>query len=155
MSVMVLSARLFGFVQDWYKIGRLLTNSILQRKHTKYALLLGHVLLMEAERSKNLDELWKYFGIMLQKLGFSRVVLKSEDREREWKVESPPNKSGGWTAIQEVRGKTPSELMFFGNLNEWDEGTCNLIAEITAESWAKAVARWRRHHEVPNLSSPR
>jgi len=157
MLVALLSARLFGYVQDWYKLGRVLTDSVIRRKHTRYALVLGELLLLEAERSGTLDDLWGHFGLVLQKLGFSRVILRSSRAardsgatQRDWNlsaaISQPP--SGERSMTQELRGNSPSEMLFFCNSQRWDEDTHRLLSELAAESWVRASARWQSMRQI-------
>jgi len=146
MFVMVMSARVFGFVQDWYKVGRLLADSVVRRKHTKYALLLGRLFAMESERSKNLDELWRNFGFILEKLRFQTVILKSSEGQRKWEAEKSGIPKDQRFMIQEIRGDHVTEMTFSCDLDQWDDETLRLLSELTAEAWMKAVIEWKRIH---------
>ncbi len=140
MMVMVFSLRTFGFVQNWYVLGRVLTSSVHRRKHTRYALLLGQLLLIETERCASLDELWKEFGFTLRKLGFCAARLQSATDEKRWGGDVIPD----WLA--RVAGTTTgvvSELTLYVPRGQWDDATFQLLSELAFESWARASARWR------------
>ena len=149
MIVMVLSARIFGFVQNWYKLGRLLTDSVHRRKHTKYAILLGQLLFMEAERCKSVDELWENFGFLLQKLGFCSAILSSQSEERCWKLQGASSSYEGENSVlQEVKGDSPIKITFNCKSNVWDSETLQLLSELATEAWVKALAQWQNLHRV-------
>lgn len=142
MIVMLGSARAFGFVRNWYKLGRLFSDSMIRRKQTRYALLLGRVLLLEAERCASLDELWNNFGLNLEKLGFQAVVLKCGDEQRRWARGGTASVDGA-QVIQEMKGNPSFEMAFHCEEGQWDEDTLRILSELAAESWGKASARWR------------
>jgi UDP-GlcNAc:undecaprenyl-phosphate/decaprenyl-phosphate GlcNAc-1-phosphate transferase len=145
MFVMVMSARAFGFVRNWYKVGRLLTDSIARRKHTRYALLLGQLLLFDAETSETLDDLWKHYGFVLAKLRFSSAVFNHGDREFRW--DTPHAKSGAEICVvQDVKGVSQSEITFCCSTSTWDDDTFRLLAELMAEAWSKAATRFEELH---------
>ncbi|MBI4026935.1 MAG: undecaprenyl/decaprenyl-phosphate alpha-N-acetylglucosaminyl 1-phosphate transferase [Verrucomicrobia bacterium] len=149
MLAAVWAARFFGFVEDWYKLGRLLTTSLIRRKHTKYALLLGQTLVMESENSRDIAEVWKNFGMMLQKLNFSRVTLRQGDEERCWNpVADPVSKDADRSVRQDIRGEMSGEMIFFCKPDKWDDEMLRLLGELAAESWSKAVTHWLRTHKV-------
>lgn len=145
MIVVVLSARMFGFIQDWYKIGHLLSDSMLRRKQTRYAVLLGQLLLLEAEQSQSLDELWKHYSILLQKLHFREAVLHSADQKRQWKSslqDSVPQKP----IFQDLKGDQAMKIVFYCEVGKWDEKTLRDLTELAAEFWVKAANYWKRTH---------
>jgi len=153
MFGMILSARLFGFVQDWYKLGRLLTAAIRRRKETRYALLLGRWLEMEAERGKNLQDLWGDFAFVLQRLGFCEVTVKSDSGENHWKLPQITTPSNGFHFIRlELRGESSIEMEFRAVAGNLDEDMFKLWAELAAESWVKAMRRWRIFHASASRS---
>ncbi len=147
MIVTILSAKIFGFVQSWYKLGRSLTDSVHRRKHTKYALLLSDLLIMESERSTSLDDLWNRFGLMLQKLDFCKVTWTSGSEEKQWKSESTSKEQERFVC-HELKEKKSSSITLFCKWNVWDEDTFHLLSELTAEAWLKALTKWKRSHGI-------
>lgn len=144
MVAMLLSLRAFGFVQSWYVLGRVITVSALRRKHTRYALLLGKVLLIEAERCVTLDDLWREFGYTLGKLGFHAAEWRSTFGEHRWRRDDGEGLSPGDICLtQELRGVVRSQFDFRVEPGKWDEATFQLLAELAAESWGRALARWQ------------
>jgi UDP-GlcNAc:undecaprenyl-phosphate/decaprenyl-phosphate GlcNAc-1-phosphate transferase len=146
MIVMVISARLFGFVHDWYKLGRLLTNAIVRRKHTKYALLWNEILFLEAETVKSLDELWESFGLQLERLGFHKASLTSTRGNREWSSSKVVSSEVELSAAQELRGNVPAKIEFRRGAKQVDEDTFFLLSELSAEAWGRATARYFELH---------
>jgi len=150
MFGMVLAARIFGFVQDWYKLGRLLTNAIRKRKETQYALLLGRWLEMEAERSKNLENLWTDFVFVAQRLGFCKVRVKSVSGMNHWQSsQTMTSADEGRMMHLEVGGEMPVEFDFYAAATSLDDEMFKFLAELAAESWIKALKRWK----VCNISA--
>jgi UDP-GlcNAc:undecaprenyl-phosphate GlcNAc-1-phosphate transferase len=146
MFVMIMSARVFGFVKDWYKVGRLLADSVVRRKHTKYALLLGQLLSLESERSRSVNDLWENFGFILEKLEFRTVQLKSADHQMLWKSIRHSETKNQRSIVQEIRSNGISEMVFTCDFDKWDEETLRLLSELSTEAWMKAVVIWERKH---------
>ncbi len=140
MVMMVLSARIFGFFQSWYKLGRLLTAAVMRRKHTRYALLLGEVFLIEAERCGTVDELWEQFGFVLRKLRFDTVMLNDGERQWRWIGKVASGKTV-YRGTQDVHGTMHGELVLTCDTSQMDEETFYLLSELVAESWSKATRR--------------
>jgi hypothetical protein len=134
----------FGFVQDWYKVGRLLSDSVVRRKHTKYALLLGQLLFLESDRSKTMDELWENYGFILEKLRFRSVIFKTHNQCRTWKSKRQELSKHQRSNVQEIKANTVSEMVFSCDADEWDEETLRLLSELAAEAWLKAVVVWEK-----------
>jgi hypothetical protein len=149
MLARVLAARWFGSVQDWYKFGRVLTDSVIRRKHTKYALLLGKLLYLEAERSKNIEELWMNFGFLLQKLRFSKAVLRLGLEKRQWEASEHRALDIKERAIIQNRDGNSLEMTLYCESGQWDEDTHRLLSELAAEAWSKAFERWQQLHRAP------
>lgn len=147
MFTMVISARVFGFVQDWYKVGRIFSDSVVRRKHTKYALLLGQLLITEAERVGSLDELWQNFGHLVQKLKFRNVQLKSKDLQKQWKSSEESWKEQR-SCVQQIKGSVILEITFSCDEDQWDEETLKLVSELAAEAWVKASAAYEKKHRM-------
>lgn len=143
MVVTIASAKMFGFVRDWYKLAHVLSTSVLRRRHIRYALALSHVLTIEAERSGTLDELWKNFGTLLQKLNFREAVLHSQNDEHRWKAEKGISGTGERVVVQEIKGSGRARITFYCDAEQWDEDTFRLLGELAAEAWTKAAAAWR------------
>ncbi len=140
LALAILSARLFGYVQNWYKLGRVVAASVLRRRHTHYALLLGRVLAMDAERCGSLDALWEEFTVMLRKLGFHEAVLTEEDAERRWsdpKLSAAPS-SAAFRTSYETRGPPSGQLSLTAREDRWDHETAWLLSELCAEAWSNA-----------------
>ncbi len=137
MFVTLMSARMFGFIQGWYKLGRLLTQSILRRKETRYALLLGKLLEEEAERCESLHALWTHFGSILVRLKMDGV---------EWRRGAEVWRQGGGEGDPEricvhvIRGREGGTLTFYASPG-CDMETFRLLSELATESWGRAVGK--------------
>ncbi len=151
MVVVVASAHVFGYVQNWYRLGHLLTNSVLRRRHIKYALTLAGLLEIEGERSESLPELQEHFGMMLHKLGFQSAALRMGSKEWIWTRSSVSGATGAQRQlVQEIRGPGGDQLLLRANVEGWDPETLRLLAELTAEAWSNASARFAISHGAAN-----
>lgn len=143
MVVVIASAHVFGYVQNWYRLGHLLTNSVLRRRHTKYALTLAGLLEIEAERSENLAELQEHFGMMLHKLGFQSAVLRLGSQEWTWTRPSASGATGAQRQFaQEIHGTGGGQLLLRADAERWDSDTLHLLVELSAEAWSNASTRF-------------
>ncbi|MDD2710019.1 MAG: MraY family glycosyltransferase [Verrucomicrobiae bacterium] len=147
MVLMVLAARFFGFVQDWYKVGYLLSNAIQSRRKTRFALHLGRWLEMEAERCENLDELWNLFVFMLRRFGFTEARLVAGDGAvvRRMKVEGK-HSGESWRNRILLNDERNGALELAIPAEVLPSDFCQLYAELAAEYWQKAELRWRQIH---------
>lgn len=143
MLLVVMSARVFGYVNNWYRLGHLLSTAVLRRRHTKYALDLARLLKIEAERSESMAELLDHFGMMLHKLGFQSASLRMDSRQWEWTRPGAEARLGAQRqCTQEFRAAGDGRLLLWADAARWDPDTVRLLAELSAEAWANAAARF-------------
>lgn len=142
MIVVIFFARSFGFIHGWYKLGHLLTSAMLRRRQTRYTLLLGEILLIEAEWCATPEALWKNFGTMLEKTGFSSASFRCADAVYQW---SSPHEAAPSVARREVsqnaRGSISGQMTLVAESSRMEADTFHLIAELSTEFWGKALQR--------------
>jgi len=139
MLAMLLSARVFGFVSGWYKLGRVLTDSVMRRKQTRYALLLGQLLEMDAERCATMEDLWKEFGLLVGRLRMQGVEWHRGDEV--WRY-GRASGSDLFVVDHTFRNETGEKMLFSCATDQWEFETFRLLTELATESWLRAAHRW-------------
>jgi UDP-GlcNAc:undecaprenyl-phosphate GlcNAc-1-phosphate transferase len=140
---LLLSAGSFSFSREWFAVGRVLENSREVRKESQYALALGHCLEVEAERVSSMEGLWAEFAYGTRKLGFAGVKLTLPEGERLWHVPEVIPESDLMLRVHQLRTGNPMTLNFSGNKANMSDRVFDLLSELAAESWFKAVVRWQ------------
>jgi hypothetical protein len=152
--ILVVSARSFGFIQDWFAMGSLMGKALELRKETRYALALSRWLELEAERCQSLHELWVNFQFVAQKLGFARVKLILDDGERVWqRNEASLDQSDCHIERHEFNAEAMA-LEFLGEKQSMEDKRFNHLVDLAAETWVKAVQRWKHLRQLPLRFSP-
>jgi UDP-GlcNAc:undecaprenyl-phosphate GlcNAc-1-phosphate transferase len=145
--VLLASAGSFSFSREWFAVGKVVGNSLQVRKETRYALTLTRWFELEAERSGSADELWRDFGFISEKLGFSEVTLVTTNVRKVWQGRSARSQAGD---LQQ-RFELPSAmtLEFSAWTQRLEPAAFELLTELAAETWVKAGQRWQQIHQVP------
>jgi UDP-GlcNAc:undecaprenyl-phosphate GlcNAc-1-phosphate transferase len=147
---LIASGHLSGFTKDWFSIGLQFAGSRALRKETRYALALSRCLEMEAERTHSMDQLWKDYQLIVSKLGFTRVMLVSPGGGLAWQSDNFMNEAHSLhQARHEIYNGTFIE--FSACESTHTEPLFRLLADLSAESWHKAVSRLTVvNHEISN-----
>jgi UDP-GlcNAc:undecaprenyl-phosphate GlcNAc-1-phosphate transferase len=155
----LLAAGKFDFSREWFSIGRVLGNSLETRAVIQYAMSLSRWLALEGTRAQTLENIADDVVFIARKLGFSSVRIRLEDEEKHWKL----------TAINSDQAKNfrhelPGHKYCFLELGaacpgckktpatevcKKCEATFQILADLLAEGWIKAVADWKRTHQLP------
>ena len=145
--VVLVAAGTFRFSRDWFQVGRVVGNSLEMRKETRYALTISRWLEMEAERSSALSELWADYVFMMQKIGFTDVKLTQGAAATLHSTSSASqHPSGTHTTCVEVPLHNASAIEFVAPANAFQPKMFELLGELSAEAWVKAVKRWHEYH---------
>lgn len=153
--IFFVSARLFGFVKDWYAVGKELGVSLRLRKETRYALAVLHWLEMEAERCETLQELWTTYLFVTRKLGLSQVKLILESGRTVSREQSIHRQS---TDFHRNRHEMPlaniKAIEFGSESSAMSPQLFEHLTELAAEGWMKSVRRWQAVNQVPVVFEP-
>ena len=156
--IFFVSARLFGFVKDWYSIGKELGVSFRLRRETRYALSALQWLELEAERCDNLQELWTSYLFVTRKLGLSRVKLHLESGRtvsRDESLQVPRPMSGDVRRHRhEMRLANIKAIEFASEPEAMSPQQFEHLTELAAEGWMKAVQRWQAVNRLPAIFEP-
>ena len=146
--VLIAAGRSFGFIKNWFGLFARLTRSLQLREETRYALTLARWLEMEADRRDSVYELWQDYQFVVKKLGFSEVKVTLPDGANTWRAAGPPHPSA---QLQRTRHETPSGAMidFAAEQTVMSDSLFELLAELAAETWHKAAARWQKRNNAP------
>ena len=146
--ILIVAARSFGFIKDWFAGGNRLGRSLALRKETRYALTLSQWLELEAERRDSVYELWQDYQFVVKKLGFAEVRLVLPDSANLWRLGGFDPQSGSLLrARHETGGGSVIELA--ADSSVLPEKAFELLSELAAETWHKAARRWQELNQAP------
>ena len=83
VAVLLAAGRL-DFAREWFAVGRVLGNSLNMREEVNYAMAMSRWLSLEGQRVRSVEEFWRAYVFVGERLGFSEVKLELKDGVREW-----------------------------------------------------------------------
>ncbi|HEY5041228.1 MAG TPA: MraY family glycosyltransferase [Verrucomicrobiae bacterium] len=158
----MLTAWKFNFSREWFSIGRVLGNSLEARGDIHYAMSLSRWLALEGTRVQTLHELAGDVVFIARKLGFSSVQMRLEDAEKNWELTGTSLETR-----KSFQHKLPGHKFCFLELTvscpdpkssstdadaivtESHINTFQILSELLAEGWAKAVGDWQKRNQLP------
>ena len=137
---LLISARSFEFSREWLSFGKVLSNTQMVRKQTRYALALQRWLELESERKIMPHELWDDFTFVGQKLGFGEVTLSATGSQLVWLNPSfGPDVPFPYQRRFIIRCGV---LLDVSAPEGFGAEAFEFLSEIAADSWVKATERW-------------
>jgi UDP-GlcNAc:undecaprenyl-phosphate GlcNAc-1-phosphate transferase len=140
---------LIGLMSHWGLIPRLRSSYTLMqsywklRWHSRYALTLSQWLLLEADRCRSVESLWKEYEFFSEKLRFSCVTVELRGRQRRWGGLG----DGGQPMLRRrhrFSGEREMALEFHSPTQAMTAHEFEHVTELAAEAWLKAVTRWEQ-----------
>ena len=127
-----------------------LDESVGSRQDNRNALVLKDWFIAEVERAGSGEDVWSDFQFVLKKMGISRAVLTIGEEQREFSVfGSAANEAALRSETHSLRGEIPSILVLAAEKDNFTESQFALLADIAAETWSKASARWAEINGAP------
>jgi hypothetical protein len=142
-TVALLTVRSLGYVKSWEKVGLQLAGSAEKRRSVQMALLLGKVLVLEAETASGWDDFRKSVAEKLEKLGFHSFRLSSRVKgieSFEWKPARPKPwnvESAEWIELSrslQAGQIVVGEFTLFGYVEEEFMDHFDRIADVFGEA---------------------
>ena len=129
----------------------LLTDSLQSRQDTRNAMYLKNWLVVEAERADSAKHLWSDFRFVLKKMGFCRAELTMDDETRDFYVPHTPhyNLDRLWQESHQSQGEVSVTLVVYAEKDNFSESQFALAADIAAEAWSTARAKWKEINGSP------
>ena len=167
LLILLLCAGKLNFSREWFAVGRVLGNSLEMRQEIQYALSLTKWLSLEGRRHPSIDSLWSDLIFVVQRLGFTSVVIELPDKIRAWKW--PENVGTTLTYLQQLRGassgtiqlQAPARTLPTTGANQpghsppiSDPKLFEIVSDLVAEGWLKAATSWAQARPSIN-SEPR
>jgi UDP-GlcNAc:undecaprenyl-phosphate GlcNAc-1-phosphate transferase len=159
LAVLLVAGHL-NLSHEWLAVGRVLGNSMNLRGEIQYALAQTRWLAMEGTRAQSIEDLCEDTAFIARKLGFDCMHIRLEDDERTWRIR-PVNEN----EFHLFRHQLPrhrdchielgvSRLKMKGitspaSVRAFDLKEYNILSELLAEGWAKAVAAWEKQNQRP------
>jgi len=153
--VIILASRKFNFSREWYSVGRVLGNSLEARAEVQYAMSLLRWLALEGDRAQTPGQLAEDVVFIARKLGFAHVRIRLENEEKVWPLTGSEVENGFC-----FRHGLPGHANCFLEVGVAKasagagvpikcEATCEILADLLAEGWAKAIADWKKRRQLP------
>lgn len=159
LTVLVVAGRL-SFSREWFSIGRVVGNSLMSRQDVQYAMCLSKWLGMEGTRAEQIEGLAEDAALVACKLGFSSIRIRLEDGEKFWQIDDSPldtqeffkhSLPGQKNCTLEVGVLRPvTTITPPAGTPAWHtESTFEVLADLLAEGWVKAVGDWEKINQAP------
>jgi UDP-GlcNAc:undecaprenyl-phosphate/decaprenyl-phosphate GlcNAc-1-phosphate transferase len=146
------------FSRDWFAVGRVVGNSLAIRTQVQYTTSLTRWLELEGARAASLECLWQDLVFVSEKLGLASIRLTLADGAYSWQHPQRPQsgpcykqvvKAGrlgvleleGLCALPQAGASALAPQAPVGPVT-WDQRTFEIISELVAEGWTKAVGSW-------------
>ena len=179
LLVTLLAAGRLNFSREWFAVGRVLGHTMNMRAEIQYALAQTRWLAMEGTRGRCVAGLCDDAVFIARKLGFDTVCIRLEDGERTWQITPagaghcrlfrhplpghrycfielgllPPEAGADTAKIQppDVSAKSGAPSLTDGNGKPPAAGAreYNILGELLAEGWARAIAAWEKQNQLP------
>ena len=125
-------------------------ESVRSRQDNRNAIILKGWFVAEVERAGSGEDVWSDFQFVLKKMGISRAVLTIADEQREFLVSGKSlNEETSLTETHSLTGEIPAILVLSGSKEIFTENQFALLADIAAETWSRASARWLEFNKIP------
>jgi UDP-GlcNAc:undecaprenyl-phosphate GlcNAc-1-phosphate transferase len=146
--MLVVAARSFGFIKDWFAMGSRLGRSLALRHETRYALTLSQWLQMEAERRDSVYELWQDYQFVVKKLGFAEVRLALPDSANVWRAGGCDTEFRNLLRARHEMS-SGSIIEFAADAAVLPDRAFELLAELAALCQVSAAVRWQELNQAP------
>jgi UDP-GlcNAc:undecaprenyl-phosphate GlcNAc-1-phosphate transferase len=166
LALMLMASR-FGFCREWFNVRATLGKTQRNRAEIHYALTLTNWLALEGERGRDLQSICEDAAFIARKLGFATIRIRLDDGERVWELipclaegkcaddcrceqfrHGLPGNPACWIELQTPKLDEQAELPD-GVLAKFE-----IVGEILAEGWAKALKGWCQRHQSPMRFNP-
>jgi len=142
--VMILAALWLGrngAGESWRSLGRFAGEALRMRRGTQYGLAIAHWLELAAARTGSWEEIWGDLVFAAGKLGFASVHLTFPGGERSWAT--PLATGATCTGSFRFAGSFPCQLTLSAPaVDGRQRREFELLGELLAEGWGKAIRRW-------------
>jgi len=179
LLVILAAAGQLNFSREWFAVGRVLGQSMNVRADIQYALAQTRWLAMEGERGRDIAGLCDDTVFIARKLGFDTMRVRLEDGERTWQITPSgagpcrlfrhPLPGHRYCfielgAVETETGADPAKIQPSGvpvksgasdQTNENGKPPVagakefNILGELLAEGWARAIAAWEKQNQLP------
>ena len=165
--ILLLCAGRLRFSRNWFDVHRVVGSSLHMRQQVHYALALARWLTLEGSRRRSAEELWSDLVFAAQRLGYSSVKVTLADGEKVWeRSDGCPATQTAVETLQDGRlgtlelkasccdsGADPAparrecEDLFCPCVS--DEKVFEIVSELLAEGWAKALSNLQNGDQAP------
>lgn len=159
--IFLLMAGKFDFSREWFAVGRVLGNSLEARADVRYAMSLSGWLALSGTRVETLGDLAEDVVFIARKLGFTTIRIRLKDEEKTWTLKNLATKN--CHTFQHGLPGFKYCFIEFGIAcpSSKSKTTCNpevckkcecsydILADLVAEGWTKAVVEWKKRTKLP------
>jgi len=165
--VLLLCASRLRFSRSWFEVHRVVGESLQMREEVQYTLTLMRWLEMEGSRHSSAEELWQDLAFAARRLGYSSVKMTLADGERVWasadiclrthSVVQPLERGRLGTLELKANACETGAVLVPGTQScersfcpcVADEGVFEIVSELLAEGWIKAVRKLETGDQAP------
>jgi len=165
--ILLLCAGKLHFSRHWFAVGRVVGDSLEMRQEIHYALTLMRWLALEGGRQETAEGVWLDLVFAAERLGYSSVRMVLADGEKIWEQANvcQPTRSlvqvlhGGDLGTLELKapdclvqqdpalGRPECQRAFCPSVA--DSRVFEIVSELLAEGWVKAVTRLKGGNTAP------
>lgn len=159
----LLTAGKLSFTNEWFSVGRVLGNSMAMRAEIQFTLAQTRWLILESARSPGLESLCEDTAFIARKLGFTGLRIRLDTAEKNWRLTAATGENL-WRYHQKLPGHPECELELTAlavsaeknptapapdGKGFKDEASFEIISELLAEGWVKALREWQKRTDTP------
>lgn len=151
----LLAAGRLSFSREWFAVGHVLGNSLSMRAEIQYALAQKRWLILEGTRCPDLASLGEDTAFAARKIGFASLSIRLADSEKTWRFTDIPD-DHCWRFRQSLPGRADCHIELTARAIKpgaahapthiHNKQTFNILSELLAGGWTKAVALWETRH---------
>ena len=165
--LLLLCAGKLRFSRSWFAVGRVVGDSLQMREEVQYTLTLMRWLELEGGRHSSAEELWSDLVFAAQRLGYHSIKMSLADGERAWASTDACRRTH--SVVQTLEGGRLGSLELKASACETgavpvpgtqlcersfcpcvaDERVFEIVSELLAEGWIKAVRKLEIGDQAP------
>jgi len=132
-------------------LSAILNESLQARQDIRNALNLKNWFILEVGRADTGQNVWSDFHFVLKKMGVCRAELMLGDEMRSFYIPGTAHEDAEYLLADthSIRGDLEGSMTLYAEKDNFSPRQFALVADIAAEAWSKASARWKELNGEP------